>query len=227
MEKQAEYNRTKAAERVGRLKAWKGISMRPKFLIVAVLFLITLLAAKIIVSGLYLHFDALKIPVMNIAMAEENGVKQAAAKETDTKQAETKQSAATDLTVTAANLKKKEQELKDREAVVLKKEQELAPLQAEVDAKIEQLNELQVKLTAMAKEIAEKEQGLKDEKVNQLVTMYSAMDAAKAAKIMDKLNLDTVVKILANMKPKSAGPILAAMSTDKGAVISERLSNME
>lgn len=201
--------------------------MRPKFLLVAVLFLITLLAAKIIVSGLYLHFDALKIPVMNIAMAEENGVKQAAAKEADTKQAETKQSAATDLTVTAANLKKKEQELKDREAVVLKKEQELAPLQAEVDAKIEQLNELQVKLTAMAKEIAEKEQGLKDEKVNQLVTMYSAMDAAKAAKILDKLNLDTVVKILANMKPKSAGPILAAMSTDKGAVISERLSNME
>jgi len=201
--------------------------MRPKFLLVAVLFLIVLLVVKIFVSGLYLHFDKLKVPVMDIAMAEENSGKQAIAKEADTKQTETKQPAGADLAATTASLKKKEQELKEREAAVLKKEQELAPLQAEVDAKIEQLNELQVTLTAMAKEIAEKEQGLKDEKINHLVTLYSAMDASKAAKIMDKLNLDTVVKILANMKGKSAGQILAAMSVDKGAVISEKLSNLE
>ena len=201
--------------------------MRPKFLLVTVLFLATLLAAKIIVSGLYLHFNALKLPEMKIAMAEENSAKQTAAKEADAKQEDSKQSAAADITVTMANLKKKEQELKQREAAVLKKEQELAPLQAEVDTKIEQLNELQTTLTAMAKDIAEKEQTLQDERINHLVTLYSNMDASKAAKIMDKLSLDIVVKILANMKGKSAGQILAAMNTDKGAVISESLSKME
>jgi len=201
--------------------------MRPKFLLVTLLFLIMLLAAKIVVSGLYLHFNTLKLPETKIAMAEEGSTKQAAAKEANITQADSRQSAAADITVTTASLKKKEQELKEREAAVLKKEQELAPLQAEVDAKIEQLNELQTTLTAMAKQIAEKEQTLQDEKINHLVTLYSNMDAAKAAKIMDKLSLDIVVKILANMKGKAAGQILAAMSADKGAIISESLSKAE
>jgi len=195
--------------------------MKPNFLLVTVLFLMALLVAKIIISGLYLHFDSVKLPVINIAMAEENSGKQ-----TDAKQAETKQPDS-DLNAKMTSLKKKEQELKDREATLQRKEQELAPLQADVDAKIAQLNELQVKLTAMAKEIAEKEQGLKDEKINHLVTLYSSMDASKAAAILDKLNLDTVVRILANMKGKSAGQIMAAMNAEKGAVISESLSKMD
>jgi flagellar motility protein MotE (MotC chaperone) len=180
----------------------------------------TLLTAKIIISGIYLHFDKVKLPSMNIAMAEEK-VDKTVINKTDAKQSDG------DLTVKLTNLKKKEQELKEKEAALQKKELELAPLQAEVDAKIAQLNELQVKLTAMAKEIAEKEQGFKDEKINHLVTLYSAMDSSKAAKIMDKLNIDTVVRILANMKGKSAGQILASMNADKGATISEKLSNLE
>jgi flagellar motility protein MotE (MotC chaperone) len=216
MEKQAEYNGTKRDERGGSPEARKGFSVRPNFLLVTVLFLMTLLVAKIIISGVYLHFDTVKLPAMNIAMAQETTVKQA----------ETKQPAV-DLNVTMTALKKKEQELKVREAALQKKEQELTPLQVEVDARIEQLNELQVKLTAMAKEIAEKEQGLQDEKINHLVTLYSSMDAVKAAKILDKLNIDTVVRILANMKGKSAGQIMAAMSAEKGAIISENLSKTD
>jgi flagellar motility protein MotE (MotC chaperone) len=190
-------------------------------LFVAVLILVALLVAKIIVSGLFLHFDSLKLPIANIAMAQESSDKK-----TDARQADTKQTDA-DLNARMASLKKKEQELKEREASVQRKELVLAPLQAEVDAKIEQLNELQIKLTAMAKEIAEKEQGVKDEKINHLVTLYSSMEAAKAAKILDKLNTETVVRILANMKGKSAGQILGAMSADKGAIISESLSKTE
>jgi flagellar motility protein MotE (MotC chaperone) len=201
--------------------------MRPKFLLVTLFFLIGLLAAKIFISGLYLHISNLKLTETKTAMAEESSSKQTAAKQADTKQEESKQSSAADSALTMANLKKKEQELKEREAAVLKKEQELAPLQAEVNAKIEQLNELQTTLTAMAKEIAEKQQTSQDEKINHLVTLYSSMDASKAARIMDKLSLDIVVKILANMKGKSAGQILAAMNADKGAIISESLSKTE
>lgn len=200
--------------------------MKTKFMLVTILFLMSLLAAKIVISGLYLHFDTLKVPVMNIAISQEDIIKQAAAGEAVAQQPDADQPA-TDLIATAAELKKKEQELKEREAAVLKKEQELAPLQAEVDARIEQLNELQETLTAMAKEIAEKEQTLQDEKITHLVSLYSNMDATKAARIMDKLDMDTVVKILANMKGKSAGQILAAMSAEKGALISERLSRTE
>jgi flagellar motility protein MotE (MotC chaperone) len=232
MERQIEHYRTKTAERDRRPKARKGISVRPNFLFIAGLVLITLLAAKIFISGIYLHSDTLNIPILDIAMAKENigGIAEAKeaedAKKTETKQAETKQSDA-DLNAKTISLKAKEQELKDREAAVIRKEQSLAPLQAEVDAKIEQLNELQLQLTALAKDIAGREQALKDEKINHLVTLYSSMDASKAANILDKLNIDTVVRILANMKGKSAGQILAAMSAEKGARISEKLSDME
>ena len=216
MEKQVEYGRKKTDERSGRLKAWKGLSLRPNFLLVGIIFLMTLLVAKIFISGLYLHFKALNLPVMNIAMAEEGITGQGGAVQTDI-----------DFNTKMSNLIRKEQELKEREAALEKKEQALAPLQAEVEAKIEELNELQSELTAMAKDIAEREQALKDEKINHLVTLYSSMDASKAAKIMDKLNMDTVVRILANMRGKSAGEILAAMNAEKGAIISEKLSKLE
>lgn len=53
------------------------------------------------------------------------------------------------------------------------------------------------------------------------------MEAANAASIMDKLQIDTIVLILSNMKGKSAGQILAMMNPEKGALISERLSKTE
>jgi len=182
----------------------------------ALFVLAALLVFKIVVSGFYLHFDSSKLQDAGVAMAQESS-----SKTTDVKQSDA------DINAKMASLKKKEQELKDREAAVARKEQQLAPLQADVDTKISQLNELQVKLTAMAKELAEKEQTAKDEKITHLVALYSSMDAAKAAKILDKLNNDIVVRILANMKGKSAGQILAAMSADKGAMISESLSRAE
>ena len=53
------------------------------------------------------------------------------------------------------------------------------------------------------------------------------MEANKAASIMDKLPIDTVVRILGNMKGKSAGQILAMMSPEKGATISVKLSKTD
>jgi flagellar motility protein MotE (MotC chaperone) len=220
MERQAEHHGTERDKRGRRFKTWKVLSVRPDFLFVAVLVLAALLAGKIIISGFYLHFDTAKLPAMNVAMAQETSDK------TDVKSTEANISGA-DLNAKMASLKKKEQELKDRETAVQRKEQALAPLQAEVDAKIEQLNELQTKLTAMARELAEKDQTTKDEKITHLVALYSAMDAAKAAKILDKLSTDTVVRIISNMNGKKAGPILAAMSAEKSAIISESLSKTE
>ena len=123
-------------------------------------------------------------------------------------------------------LRKKEQELKEREERVSKQEKDLAPLQNEIDAKLEELNTLQTRLTVFAKQLAEREKALNDAKMKHLVSLYSAMEPARAAVIMQQLNMDTVVRILANMKGKSAGKIVAMMEPGKGATISERLSKM-
>ena len=108
-----------------------------------------------------------------------------------------------------------------------KMEEELLPLKHEIDSKLEELNDLQKNLTNFAKKLAERENALKDSRITHLVTLYSSMEAPAAAIIISKLNMDTVVRIMSNMKGKTAGQILAMMDPEKGAIISERLSRPE
>jgi len=175
------------------------------------LILVFLIVGKLLISGVYLHLSPFLHPFDNVVLAEEE-----------------KQAKAPDLSEEnrkmAEMLRKKEQELKDREALLAKREQELLPLKKEIDQKLEDLNEIQTQLTLFAKQLAEREEALNSAKIGHLVSLYSAMDPAKAAQIMDKLNLDTVVLILSKMRGKIAGQILAALETEKGALISEKLS---
>ena len=169
-----------------------------------------LLLAKVVISGIYLHITPVQFSTTDLALAEEE---------------ETQSDSS--ITEKERLLRKKEMELKEQEIALKKMGEELLPLKKEIDAKFEELNELQVRLTAFAKELAEREKALNDAKIGHIVTLYSAMDAARAAVIMDKLNIDTIVRILANMKGKSAGQILAMMEPEKGAIISEKLSRLE
>ena len=206
METLAASSRTAEDERNGRHPLWKAILGRRKFLLRGLgTALILLLLTKIILSGLFLQGTSLKFNNPGVALAQD---------ETD------KETYSEKMQI----LKKKEQELNTREALLKKREEELFPLKKEVDAKFEELNDLQTSLTAYAKKLAEREKALKDTKITHLVALYGAMDPAKAAVIMDKLKTDTIVRILSNMKGKSAGQILAMMEPGKGAMISERLS---
>ena len=103
----------------------------------------------------------------------------------------------------------------------------MLPLKKEIESKLAELNDLQARLADYAKNLAEKEKALTDAKNNHLVALYSAMDPSKAAAIMDKLQLTTVVLILHNMKGKSAGQIMAMMNPERGAIISEKLSQLD
>ena len=169
-----------------------------------------LLLAKIVVSGLYLQLGPVHLSAANLAQAQEDEVE-------------------TDPTFEDMEkiLSKREKELNDKEVLLNKREEALHPLEKEIDGKLEELNELQTTLTAFAKKLAEREKALKDTKIAHLVALYSAMEPAKAAGIMDKLNINTLVRILNNMKGKTAGKILAMMAPEKGAMISERLSRMD
>jgi len=169
-----------------------------------------LMLVKIVISGLYLQSDPVRFSATNLALAEEDHVQPDPALEEKERM-----------------LRKKEQDLKDRETLLKKREEELLPLKKEVDAKFEELNDLQTSLTAYAKKLAEREKALKDTKISHLVALYGAMDAAKAAVIMDKLKTDTIVRILSNMKGKFAGKILSMMEPEKGAMISERLCRLD
>jgi flagellar motility protein MotE (MotC chaperone) len=171
-----------------------------------VVMLSMLLAAKILLSGWYLVSASLKIPSAGLVMAEEKGAPEKAEVPLD------------------EQLRKKEREIREREHQVEKREAELHALQDKVDTRMSELNDLQTKLLNFSKKLAEREKALKDAKMSHLVSLYSAMDPAKAAAIMDKLDLNTVVRILKYMKGKDAGKIMAMMPPEKGATISEALS---
>lgn len=132
-----------------------------------------------------------------------------------------------DLDEQALRLQRKEEELHAWEEDLEKREEQIQPLQEEIDRKMAELEEIQANLTAFAKKLAEREKTLKDTKVEHLVSLYQAMEPERAAAIMSKLEVVTVVRILGNMRGKSAGLILAAMSPDRGAAISEQLSRFQ
>ena len=132
-----------------------------------------------------------------------------------------------DLDAREAKLRKREQELSEKEAKLKKMEARLVSLKEDVEARAAEVNDLQNSLAAEAKKLAEREKALQDGKITHLVKIYSSMEATKAAATLNKLQLDTVVRILGNMKGKSAGAIMAMMPPDKGAIISERLSKAE
>lgn len=175
----------------------------------AILIFSLLLVGKVLLSGAYLHSGSAGISAVRPALAGE------------------KEQAGPTMMRLDSEFVKKEKELEEWEARLKRKEAELIPLKKEVETKMAELNDLQTKLTALAGQLAEKEQAMKDEKMGHLVSLYSAMDPARAAAIMGKLKIDTVVLILRHMKGKSAGQILAMMDPEKGAVISEELSRME
>ncbi|MBN1847722.1 MAG: hypothetical protein JW932_03975 [Deltaproteobacteria bacterium] len=161
-------------------------------------------------SGLYLRLGPMLLSSSRLALAEEDVVDEAGA-----------------LELKEQMLRKKEMEIKEKEEQLNKREKNLIPLQTEIDAKLEELNALQVTLTAYARKLSEREKLLNDAKMDHLVALYSAMEPARAAIIMAQLHMDTVVRILSNMKGKSAGLILAAMEPSKGAMISEKLSQLD
>lgn len=124
-------------------------------------------------------------------------------------------------------LLQKEQRLRDWEEELRDREQKLLPLQEEIDQKMVELEEIQADLTAFAKQLAEREAALNDSRVKHLVSVYQEMEPNRAAAIMGKLDIPTVVRILGNMRGKAAGQILASMSPERGAEISEQLSKMD
>jgi flagellar motility protein MotE (MotC chaperone) len=191
-------------------KAWKKFSLRSNFYVTTLVLFFLLLAVKVVISGIFLKTSPLDIASADAAMAQELTAKE------------------------DQNLGDLEHKLRDREKELLKKEAELKkmeaqllPLKEEVETRMAELNDLQISLAAEAKKLAEREKALEDGKITHLVQLYSSMEAGKAAAILDKLQLDIVVRILGNMKGKSAGEIMGMMTPDKGATISKKLSEVE
>ncbi|SIO01076.1 hypothetical protein SAMN02745161_1616 [Halodesulfovibrio marinisediminis DSM 17456] len=113
--------------------------------------------------------------------------------------------------------------LKNKQVELNRREQELTRLQATIDGKLAKLQALEKRLQVMLNNAKETQ----DKKMKHLVDVYSNMKGKQAAQVLESLDEEISVKILAGMRGRKAGEILTFVRPDKAARLSEALTNMQ
>lgn len=127
-----------------------------------------------------------------------------------------KDEASTAASLNRQELLAKQEELTNREAA-------LAQLEKDLDAKLVKLHELEARLSRML----EQADALKDQKMKHLVNVYSNMKSKQAAQVLETLDEDIAVKILAGMQGRQAGEVLTFVNPKKAAKLSEALTKLQ
>ena len=115
------------------------------------------------------------------------------------------------------------QELLAKQEELNRREASLNQLDKDLDAKLAKLHDLEAKLSSMLKDA----QDLKDKKMAHLVNVYSNMKAKQAAQVLETLDQDIAVKILAGMQGRQAGEVLTYVTPKKAAKLSEALTKLQ
>lgn len=113
--------------------------------------------------------------------------------------------------------------LKQRAEALDRQEQALRALENDLNTRMASLKELETTLKTMLDE----GKALKDEKMRHLIDVYINMKAKQAASVLETLDENVAVKILAGMKGRQAGEILTNVSAKKAAKLSEALTKMQ
>lgn len=103
------------------------------------------------------------------------------------------------------------------------KKAELVAIQKELNNKIEKLTQLRNEIRS---EIAGKK-AVEAKKLKHLIKIYSAMKPQSAAVLIEKLDKNLAVELLAKMKGDAVGKILSYVDTGKAAALSEGLVERE
>lgn len=121
----------------------------------------------------------------------------------------------------ADSLKRKQRELESREAALHKAEQHLEDLRKETEqnlARIEQVLEEMRKIAGQADDQRQKE-------IKRWVDIYQAMSPEKAGQVIQGLESEFAMDILAKMDAKKAGKILGFVTPDKAIELGKKLGN--
>lgn len=115
------------------------------------------------------------------------------------------------------------QDINKRKEELDRKEQALKQLEASLNTRMDELNKIEGQL----KEAIKAAQDTKDKQLKHLIDVYTNMKAKQAATVLESLDEDIAVKILAGMKGRQAGEILTNVSAKKAAVLSEKLTKLQ
>ena len=127
-----------------------------------------------------------------------------------------------------AQLEERDRQLAQREQQLVQREQQLAQREADVRLVQQQIEEKLTTLGMLRKAMDDllQERAIFEEKrFEHLVKVYELMKPEEISSLFERLNEDTAARLLLQMKEKKAGQILAAISPQVAAKLSERLAS--
>jgi flagellar motility protein MotE (MotC chaperone) len=177
------------------------------FLIAVKLILGSVLLYQVGVGSIFMETDAIAAAIQtDTAEAAEEDAQVGKKDELDLKLLNTKKAA-----------------LAAEEKRIAVKKAELVVIQKELNNKLEKLTQLRNEIRS---EIAGKE-AVETKKLKHLIKVYSSMKPQSAAVLIEKLDKNLAIELLANMKGDVVGKILSYVDTGKAAAISEGLVSRE
>ena len=90
--------------------------------------------------------------------------------------------------------------------------------QEDIKKNLAELRKIRTKISQGLEQKIEKD----EEKVDKLVAVYSNMKPQQAAKVMEKIDEELAIRVLAKMKKKSAAEVLNLLEPEKAKRLSEK-----
>ncbi len=116
-------------------------------------------------------------------------------------------------------IQRKEEELTQREALLRVKEERLESIKTNIEDKITELKKVKTEIEGMVKKIDQ----TNDQRIKRIVKIYEAMNPEESAARLEKLDEPMAVSILSAMNEKKAAKILGLMTVDKSVKLSQAL----
>lgn len=117
------------------------------------------------------------------------------------------------LATRRAELDKRERELDQRLAV-------LSAAEGQIDAKIQKLREIQTTIEGLI----EKHEDQENQKIENLVKIYTAMKPKDAARIFEQMDMPILIQVVKGMKERVSAAILSNMSPDRANAVTTELA---
>lgn len=117
-----------------------------------------------------------------------------------------------------SKLNQRKKELDSREEELNRMETELQKQKTELETKIVELEKMRRSISSVLEEKIQKD----NQKIDELVQMYTSMKPPQAAKVLESMDENLVVEILSKMKKKSAAEIMNLLKPEKAQSISEK-----
>lgn len=118
------------------------------------------------------------------------------------------------------SLRSMKEALEERERRLLLREKAVAEVEKEADKRLKELEAMLAKVQQRLQE----EESIKSKKIKRLTAVYASMKPEKSAQVIERMDLDTVIKIFSRMDEKKVGKIMSFLPPEKAVLITEGLT---